>query len=196
MPPGLGGPRRPNQGVSPALGDPFGPAGPKPQFGKLQRWQRILLGLCGTMIATILVIVFATNLIRLPGIDTGVLIRHNVDFLADTIKLPKRPISATWQMLPHDVDATSAGGGTAWRITAVLEFAPADTEAILAAAAPAPDATPIDELRWFPQPVREALDSRPTTLYDASPFYNSLYRQGVLSHIEGTNYFLLRLDSD
>lgn len=195
-PAGDGGPRRPRQAVSPALGDPFGPAGPKPQFGKLQRWQLVLLGCCGAMIAALLFLVFFTNLIRLPGIDEGVLIRHNVDFLAETITLPKRPVSAIWQMLPHDVDASSAGGGTAWRITAVLEFTPDDTAAILATARATPDVPAIGALRWFPEPVREALAKTPATLYDAEPFFSSLYRRGALAHIEGTNYFLLQLTSD
>lgn len=148
------------------------------------------------MIATLLSLVFFTNLIRLPGLDEGVLIRHNVDFLAETITLPKRPVSATWQMLPHDVDASSAGGGTAWRITAVMEFKPDDTAAILATTRVTPDAPAIEASRWFPESVREALAKAPETLYDAQPFFSSLYRRGVLAHIEGTDYFLLQLTSD
>jgi hypothetical protein len=184
--------------AGPMLSDPFGPTGPMPQFGKLQLWQKILLGVCGAVIAGILAIVFATDLIRVPGIETGVLIRHNVEFLGQTITLPRKPISATWQMLPHDVDADSAGGGTAWRIRAVLEFAPADGEAILASARSRP--RPADEAPksagWFPKPVQQAMETHPTEVLDAGDFYSSLYRFGLLAHIEGTNYFLLDIQTD
>jgi hypothetical protein len=101
-------------------------------------------------------------------------------------------------MLPHDVDASSAGGGTAWRITAVLEFEPADTAAILALAKskPAPEAEPIGSAGWFPDAVRAAMEAHPSVPYDASAFYAGIYQRGLLAHVEGTDYFLLRLDSD
>jgi hypothetical protein len=203
LPPGLAGlsrkqqPKRdPRTQMAPGMNDPFGPAGPTPNFGQLRPWQKIALGLCGLMIATILFIVFATDLIRVPGIETGVLIRHNVDFLGETITLPRKPVSATWQMLPYG--NTSESSGTAWRIRAVLEFAPADTEAILMAAKskPQPPGDAMREANWFPDAVRDAMDTHPTALYDASDFYNSLYRHGGLSHVEGTNYFLLEIYTD
>ena len=205
LPPGLEAlarqqqtPKRDPRQMAAGMDDPFAPAGPTPKFGQLRPWQKIVIGLCGLMIATILFIVFATDLIRVPGIDTGVLIRHNIEFLGETIALPRKPVSATWQMLPHDVDANSAGGGTAWRIRAVLEFKPADTEAILMAAKskPRPAGEALGKANWFPELVRDAMDAHPTELYDASDFYSSLYRHGTLAHVEGTNYFLLEIFSD
>lgn len=181
-----------------ATSDPFGPAGPMPKFGKLQLWQKIMIGVCVLMIAGVAVVVFATDLIRVPGIETGVLIRHNADFLGATITLPRKPLNATWQMLPHDPDGNQVGGGTAWRIRAVLEFAPADAEAVLAAARarPKPAGEALARASWFPEPVRDAMDAHPTETYAADDFFNTLYTHGTLGHVEGTNYFLLELYSD
>lgn len=178
--------------------DPFAPAGPTPQFGKLRLWQKIVLGLCGAAIAAILVIVFATDLIRVPGIEAGVLIRHNAEFLGQTITLPRKPVSATWQMLPYDNDRDSGGGGTSWRIRAVLEFAPADTEALLSSARsrPRPEGEAPESAGWYPEPVQEAMETAATELLDAGDFYSSLYRFGLLAHVGGTNYFLLDLYTD
>jgi len=192
-------PRKPDpRQMAAGMNDPFGPMGPTPNFGQLRLWQKIAIGLCGLMIAGIAFIVFATDLIRVPGIDTGVLIRHNIEFLGETITLPRKPVSATWQMLPHDPDGNTVGGGTAWRIRAVLEFKPADTEAILMAAKskPRPAGEALGKANWFPEPVRDAMDAHPSELYDASDFYSSLYRHGTLAHVEGTNYFLLEIFSD
>lgn len=143
----------------------------------------------------ILGIVFGTGLVDVPWLERGALVRDSVNFLDQNIALPQPPTRVTWQMLPHNPDkATNAG--TDWRLIAVLEFEPAATDAIVAAAAsraaPADD-RPRDSEVWFPDAVKDAMRSHAQIALDASDFYDGLYDRGFLWWIEGTDYLLLEL---
>lgn len=194
---GAGKPPRP--ALPGSMQDPFAPIDRMPKFGQLARHQKIVIAVCLTIIASIAAVVLGTRWVQIPGRDLGVLVRHDVDFLGQNITLPRRPIAVSWQMLPHDDASTSdIASATHWRLTAIMEFSPDDAAALLAGMQdkqPAPGEEIAPE-NWFPAAVATAMTDKPMRYIDPTPFFGGLYRRGAAAHIEGTDYFLVRLITD
>jgi hypothetical protein len=181
-----------------AFQDPFTPITRMPKFGQLARHQKAIVAVCVTAVITIAAILFGTDWVHIPGRDLGALIRHNTDFLAENITLPRKPVATTWQMMPHDESSADIRDATQWRIIAVMQFSPEDMAAL---AAGAKDMTPtpkerIEAEHWFPPEVKAAMKSNPLRYIDPSPFFGERYRQGSALIVTGTNSIVVRLTSD
>jgi hypothetical protein len=177
--------------------DPFAPIARKPKFGQLARHQKIIVAVCVTVVAAIAAILFGTDWIHIPGRDLGAMIRHNTDFLGESITLPRKPVATTWQMVQHD-DSGSIENATQWRITAVMQFSYADMAALVAEAKDKPPAPggEIEAEHWFPADVMAAMRAHPPRYIDPSPFFGERYHRGSAIIVTGTNTIVVRLDSD
>jgi hypothetical protein len=178
--------------------DPFAPISRMPKFGQLARHQKIIVAVCVTAVLTIAAILFGTDWVHLPGRDLGAIIRHNTDFLGESITLPRKPIATTWQLMQHDDSSTTIRDATQWRITAVMQFSYEDMAALVAAAK---DQTPdpkdaIEAEHWFPPDVKAAMKAHPPRYIDPSPFFGERYHQGSALIVTGTNTIVVRLNSD
>jgi hypothetical protein len=177
--------------------DPFAPIARRPKFGQLARHQKIIVAVCVTVVATIAAILFGTDWIHIPGRDLGAMIRHNTDFLGESITLPRKPVATTWQMAQHD-EAGSIDEATQWRITAVMQFSYADMAALVAEAKdkPPPAGDEIEAEHWFPEDVKAAMKAQKPRYIDPSPFFGERYHRGAAMIVTGTNTIVVRLDSD
>jgi hypothetical protein len=181
-----------------AFQDPFTPITRMPKFGQLARHQKAIVAVCVTAIITIAAILFGTDWVHIPGRDLGALIRHNTEFLAENITLPRKPVATTWQMMPHDETSADIRDATQWRIIAVMQFSAEDMAALAAAAKDMPP-SPKDQIEaehWFPPDVKAAMKANPPRYIDASPFFGERYHQGSAIIVTGTNSIVVRLTSD
>jgi hypothetical protein len=178
--------------------DPFAPITHKPKFGQLARHQKIIVAICVTAVITIAAILFGTDWVHIPGRDLGAVIRHNTDFLGESITLPRKPIATTWQMIQRDDASTTVRDATQWRITAVMEFSYEDMAALVAEAKdkPPPAGDEIEAEHWFPDDVKAAMRAHPPRYIDPSAFFGERYRQGSAIIVTGTNTIVVRLNSD
>jgi hypothetical protein len=193
-----GGGRPPQQQLPSAFQDPFAPITRMPKFGQLARHQKIIIAVCVTAIITIAAILFGTDWIHIPGRDLGAMIRHNTDFLGESITFPRKPIATTWQMMPHDEAGATVRDATQWQITAVMQFSYEDMAALVAEAKDRPPA-PSEEIEaehWFPPDVKAAMKANPARYIDPSPFFGERYHQGSAVIVTGTNTIVIRLTSD
>ena len=197
-----GGRRRKRQKArksKPTPGNPFGriDAGEKPKGrARAPTWQRILMGVCGTAIATILFIVLASGWIELPGLHKGVQIRSSIVYLSQVITLPYQPRSATWQVLTDDDQGTF--GATRERLIAVMEYSPEQAAEIMAGAIPMPqtgDHQAIEEEVWFPDDVDDLMDDVDdgTLIYDASVFATSYFKRGIMLRLGDSGYIITKM---
>jgi hypothetical protein len=177
--------------------DPFAPIARKPKFGQLARHQKIIVAICITAVAVIAAILFGTDWVRIPGRDLGAMIRHNTDFLGESITLPRKPIATTWQMVQHD-EAGTAEDATQWRIIAVMQFSYEDMAALVAEAKDKPPGpgNKIEAEHWFPDDVKASMRAHPPRYIDPSPFFGERYHRGSAIIVTGTNTIVVRLDSD
>ncbi|HWA42506.1 MAG TPA: hypothetical protein VHA10_04795 [Hypericibacter adhaerens] len=195
--PGGGQKQGPRQ-VQTAYADPFTPVKRMPKFGQLARHQKIIVAVCVTAIVVIATVLFGTDWVHIPGRDLGAMIRHNTDFLGESITLPRKPVSTTWQMMPHDEAGASVNEATHWQIIAVMQFSYEDMAALVAAAQDKPQAADaaIEIQHWFPADVKAAMQARPPRSIDPSPFFGERYKRGSAIIVTGTNTIVVRLLSD
>ncbi len=159
-------------------------------------WQKILMGVCGTAIATILFIVLASGLIELPGLHKGVQIRNSIVYLSQVITLPYAPTSATWQVLTDDDQGTF--GATRERLIAVMEFTPEQAAEIITGAILLPqtgDHQAIESEVWFPDAADDLMDDVDdgTLIYDASVFTTSYFKRGIMLRLGDSGYIITKM---
>jgi hypothetical protein len=193
--------RRPQRerGKRKPVANPFGlidkSAQPKGR-ARSPTWQRILMGVCGIAVATILYIVLASGLIELPGLHKGVQIRNSIAYLSQVITLPHAPKAATWQVLTDDDQGTF--GATRERLIAVMEFTPEQAAEIMTGAIPMPqtgDHQAIESEVWFPDAADDLMDDVDdgTLIYDASVFSTSYFKRGIMLRLGDSGYIITKM---
>lgn len=119
----------------------------------------------------------------------------DVEELGKIIKLPVVPEEATWRELSE--------GAKRKKIIAVLRFAPADAQNLVAQAekySPAKTES-IGVESWFPaelvaQSQLSGDETVKATTYAANDFFQNSYNSGRFSRIEETSYFVLEIISN
>lgn len=193
--------RRPQRerGKRKPVANPFGlidkSAQPKGR-ARSPTWQRILMGVCGIAIATILFIVLASGWIQLPGLHKGVQIRNSIAYLSQVITLPYAPTSATWQVLTDDDQGTF--GATRERLIAVMEFTPEQAAALMENAIPLPqtgDHQAIESEVWFPDAADDLMDDvdEGTLIYDATVFTTTYFKRGIMLRLGDSGYIITKM---
>jgi hypothetical protein len=169
-----------------------GPKGRAP----IPKWHKVMMAVCSVAILAIGYWVFGTGSTKLPGWDQGVLVRTQVEFLDQILRLPYTPRTVTWQVL---TDEEQTGyGGTRNRLIAVMEFTPEQAAELIAQAVPL--AQPeghqaIGTERWFPGTIDRLMsdiDSE-TTVYDASAFYDGVFQRGIMVRLGETGFIVAKL---
>ena len=123
-------------------------------------------------------------------------VSRDIDTLGKSIALPRRPLSAVWQMKQM---GDGEMGPSDYTIKAVMQFSPRDLQALTARAAKraAPRPGTISLEPWFPQALKKKAEKSKNGLraqsLDPSDFYKMSFIQGKLWRIEGTNYFFVSL---
>jgi hypothetical protein len=106
------------------------------------------------------------------------------------VNLPHRPSAVQWRRAFQ-----GPGGGlgpTDWQLIAVLEYPPAEAQALVSTLRPTEVAAPgLDDGGWLPEATRQSL--KDAQAYDASAFYRSPLLAGTLLHVPGSNTFVLSL---
>ncbi len=197
-----GGPKRKRsqrRKAKPAVANPFGriEKGDRPK-GRASppKWQKILMGVCALAILGIGFVVFGSGTTKLPGWDQGVLVRTQIEFLDQNLRLPYAPQSVTWQLLTDEKQLTY--GPARNRLIAVMLFTPEQAAELIANAMPMPQPDnhqAIETERWFPE---EALDlmsdvDSETTVYDAGAFYDGVFQRGFMIRLGDTGYIVAKL---
>lgn len=122
-------------------------------------------------------------------------VKDDVEELEKTIRLPFTPEEATWRE-----DSANAPNGK--KLTAVVRFSTEDSNAVSRAANNKPaTAADIDAETWFPaeliaQSQLSGDESLKGVSVAADDFVQTPYKQGKITRIDGTNYFVLELSGD
>lgn len=122
-------------------------------------------------------------------------VKDDPEELEKIIKLPFPPEEATWRE-----EATAAPNGK--KLTAVVSFSAEDARRILESGRDkSPNAADIDAETWFPaELVAQSQLSGDGNLkgvsFAAADFLEAPYTKGQITHINGTNYFVLELSGE
>lgn len=128
----------------------------------------------------------------------------DIDELAKNINLPVRPSEVVWKKKTMDNEQGAVPGPNDYYLNAVLKYSDADIEKLKEATGQNKDEVSkgiIELEEWFPEDIKKLakdIDGEkllPGEKYDAEKFMRSPYRNGTLSRIEGSNYFVLNLYS-
>lgn len=131
-------------------------------------------------------------------------INTNIDELAKNVNLPVRPSEAVWKKKTMDNESGAVPGPNDYYLTAVLKYTDADIEKLKDATGQNKDEVSkgiIELEQWFPEEIKKLakdIDGEkllPGEKYDAEKFMRSPFRNGTLSRIEDSNYFVLNLYS-
>jgi hypothetical protein len=190
---------RPKRRRQRSISNPFGriEKGERPKgHAPIPKWQKIVMGVCSVAIVGILYWVLGTGTTKLPGWDQGVLVRTQIEFLDQNLRLPYAPQSVTWQLMTDEEQSTY--GRARNRLIAVMLFTPEQAAELIANALPMPQPDnhqAIETERWFPDEVRDLMsdvDSE-TTVYDAGAFYDGVFQRGIMLRLGETGYIVAKL---
>ncbi|MFT3744570.1 MAG: hypothetical protein QM785_09750 [Pyrinomonadaceae bacterium] len=112
-------------------------------------------------------------------------VRTNAEELGVLVKLPYETEDIVWKEYP-----------TKKRIVAIMKFSAADAAKIVAEAGGTPENTGIAVESWYPEElVAQTEMSGDNALkgvsYPATAFYQEPYTIGKITHVEGSDYFIL-----
>lgn len=122
--------------------------------------------------------------------------------LSKIIILPIMPLEADWREEPPDKQSGSnrAAEPNDRKMTAVLLYAPEDTPKLIALIEKhkSAEAAELEVESWFPaELIAQSQTSGNETIkgnaYGANDFLQSPYSNGRITHISGTDYFVLEL---
>lgn len=131
-----------------------------------------------------------------PAPSTTFAVSRDINKLGQIITLPRRPLSAVWQMKQI---GDGNFGPSDYTIQAVLQFSPRDLQALVASAARRAPSKPgaIAVESWFPNVLKQKAAKSKNRLraqrLDPSDFTDLSFNQGELWRIEGTNYLFVSL---
>ncbi|MBS1792511.1 MAG: hypothetical protein JSS81_01585 [Acidobacteria bacterium] len=129
-------------------------------------------------------------------------LKDDVDELEMTVKLPFHPEEAVWREEPLGKADGRVPGPTDRKLTAVLRFLKDDSVKVVAQAEKYKTGTPeiVNTESWFPaELIAKSQMSGDGTLkglsYPANDFFNPPYTAGRITRIEGTDFFVLELNT-
>ncbi len=134
--------------------------------------------------------------------DNKNLLRDDVEELEKTIKLPFHPEEATWRedSLNNQNGDNRLPAPNAGKLVVVLKFSPEDAQKIVEQAAKyeSAPASDIDAESWFPpELIAKSQESGDENLkgisYNANEFLQEPYKNGKITRINNTDYFVLEL---
>lgn len=126
--------------------------------------------------------------------------KDDAEELGKLIKIPYETEEALWKIEQNAKLPNSNSGDTATKLIAVLKFKSADAQKIAEQAAqykPAAEVS-INVENWFPpELIAKSQESGDETIkgnrYAPNDFAQPPYQNGSLTHISGTDYFVLEL---
>jgi hypothetical protein len=127
-------------------------------------------------------------------------VSENIDELARFVQLPVRPAAASWQYRRMGSnDHPDVPGPSDFFLVAVLRYAPADADRLVAAHSTSPASTDTALADWFPPDLRALAHSNADgllvlsgTRYGAS-YVRSPFSVGALTRIGASGWFVLAL---
>ncbi|MEQ1604792.1 MAG: hypothetical protein ABL999_07970 [Pyrinomonadaceae bacterium] len=119
--------------------------------------------------------------------ETSNAARTNVEELGVLVKVPYETEDIVWKEYP-----------TKKKIVAIMRFAAADANKIVAEAGGTPENTGVAVESWFPEElIAQAEMSGDNALkgvsYPATAFYQEPYAVGKITRVEGSDYFILEV---
>lgn len=113
--------------------------------------------------------------------------RTNAEELGLLVKMPYETLDIVWKDFPNEK-----------RLVAVLRYAPADANKIVAEAGGRPEGRSLQVETWFPDELIAQSEMRGDSAlkgmaYPATGFYQEPYTSGKITRVEGTDYFVLDL---
>lgn len=119
--------------------------------------------------------------------------KYNTEEFGEIINLPFTPEDVTWR---------ESGSQNAKKLIAVLKFSAQNAQAVTAQAERHKPAAPakIDAENWFPpelvaQSGQSGDESLKGNVYAANDFFSETYKNGKLTRITDTDYFVLEMTS-
>jgi hypothetical protein len=119
------------------------------------------------------------------GITTGT----DLATLEKMVTFPRPPRAVRWR---HKTMGDDFLGPSDWNLLAVLEYSKEDAEALIAGFRQARDSpTAFADEAWLSESTRASL--KDAVAYDASPFFRSPLRDGMLIYLPDSSTFILYL---